>query len=182
MDIKLDNYDKIEWCLNKDDISPQDIFDKHKDTGPNGPKGRAEVAKYCIQDCELCINLLLLLDIIPNNLAMANVSFVPASYIFLRGQGVKVTSVVTKECSKRKCFIPELIKIPNLNDYVKMAKNGSSDEEIVEYINENSGWRKPNSWELKRWMKQIKKKDDYTIMVMKGNWLDPILVFIWKIQ
>ena len=27
-----DDYHKIEWCLNKDDISPQDIFDKHKCT------------------------------------------------------------------------------------------------------------------------------------------------------
>ena len=62
------------------------IFDKHKQI-ENGSKARAEIAKYCIQDCELCINLLLLLDIIPNNLAMANVSYVPASYIFLRGQG-----------------------------------------------------------------------------------------------
>ena len=81
LDIDFEKYHKIEWCLNKDDISPQDIFDKHK---YEGSKGRAEVAKYCIQDCELCINLILLLDIIPNNLAMANVSYVPASYIFLR--------------------------------------------------------------------------------------------------
>jgi len=121
--VKFDDYHKIEWCLNKDDISPQDIFDKQKDMGPLGSKGRAQVAKYCIQDCELCINLLLLLDIIPNNLAMANVSLVPASYIFLRGQGVRVTSVVAKTCSKRNTFIPELIKIPNLNEYVRMAKN-----------------------------------------------------------
>ena len=127
MDIKLEDYHKIEWCLNKDDISPQDIFDKHK---YGGPKERAKVAKYCIQDCELCINLLLLLDIIPNNLAMANVSFVPASYIFLRGQGVKVTSVVTKECSKRNTRIPELVKIPNLKDYVKMAKNIDTKSDI----------------------------------------------------
>ena len=61
---------------------------------------------------------------------MANVSFVPASYIFLRGQGVKITSIVTKECSNRNTRIPELIKIPNLNEYVKMAKNNFSEEEI----------------------------------------------------
>ena len=89
-------------------VPPQDIFEKHKS---GGPAGRAEVAKYCIQDCELCINLLLLLDIIPNNLAMANVSFVPASYIFLRGQGVKVTSVVSRMCSERKTRMPDLKKL-----------------------------------------------------------------------
>ena len=109
------------------DISPQDIFDKHK-TG--GSSGRAEVAKYCVQDCELCINLLLLLDIIPNNLGMANVSSVPASFIFLRGQGVKVTSVVAKKCLERNTRIPELKKIPNLKDYIKMYNNGKSKDDI----------------------------------------------------
>ncbi len=168
LELNLQDYHKIEWCLNKDDISPQDIFDKHKLLGEEGAKGRAEVAKYCIQDCELCINLLLLLDIIPNNLAMANVSYVPASYIFLRGQGVKVTSVVTKECSLRDTRIPELVKIPYLRDYVKMAKNGASENEIIQQIKDDSDWRQPNSWELKRWLKLIMKKDDYVIQGYEG--------------
>ena len=165
LNLRLEDYHKIEWCLNKDDISPQDIFDKHKH---GGASGRAEVAKYCIQDCELCINLLVLLDIIPNNLAMANVSFVPASYIFLRGQGVKITSVVTKESSKRNTRIPELIKIPNLKDYVKMAKKGSSEQEIIDQIEEDADWRKPTSWELESWLKEIMKKDKYKIQGYEG--------------
>ena len=134
LDINLTEYHKVEWCLNKDDISPQDIFDKHK---YGGSSGRAEVAKYCVQDCELCIHLLLLLDIIPNNLGMANVSFVPASFIFLRGQGVKVTSVVSKMCDERNTRIPELKKIPRLNDYIKMYNNKASitDEELILRIN-----------------------------------------------
>ena len=50
---------KYEWCLNKDDVSPKDIFEKHQ----NGTaRDRADIAKYCIQDCELCINLSLSLD------------------------------------------------------------------------------------------------------------------------
>ena len=118
--MNLKDYHKVEWCLNKDDISPQDIFDKHK---YGGSSGRAEVAKYCIQDCELCINLLLLLDIVPNNLGMAGVSYVPASFIFLRGQGVKVSSVVSRESSKRKTRIPDLQKLPNLKDYIKIYNN-----------------------------------------------------------
>jgi len=95
----------FEWCLAKDDISPQQIFDKHK---YGGSKGRAEVAKYCIMDCELCIHLLLQLDMIPNNIGMACVSWVPLSYIFLRGQGIKINSIITKECSERKTRIPTL--------------------------------------------------------------------------
>ena len=94
-----------EWCLAKDDISPQEIFDKHKN---GGSKGRAEVAKYCIMDCELCIHLLIQLDLLPNNIGMACVSWVPLSYIFLRGQGIKINSIITKECSERKTRIPTL--------------------------------------------------------------------------
>ena len=165
LDIDFEKYHKIEWCLNKDDISPQDIFDKHK---YEGPSGRAEVAKYCIQDCELCINLILLLDIIPNNLAMANVSYVPASYIFLRGQGVRITSVVSKKSSKRNTRLPDLIKIPNLNSYVKMAKKGHTKEEIINQINADSDWRKPTSWELDNWIKEIMKKDKYKIQGYEG--------------
>ena len=94
-----------DWCLSKDDISPQQIFDYHK---MGGSSGRAKVAKYCIMDCELCIHLLLQLDLIPNNIGMANVSWVPLSYIFLRGQGIKINSIITKECSERNTRIPTL--------------------------------------------------------------------------
>ena len=59
-------------------------------------------------DCELCIHLLLLLDLIPNNIGMASVSSVPLSYIFLRGQGVKINSIAVKECSKLNTRIPTL--------------------------------------------------------------------------
>jgi len=152
LDITLEDYHKVEWCLNKDDISPQDIFNKHK---KGGSSGRAEVAKYCVQDCELCINLLLLLDIIPNNLGMANVSSVPASFIFLRGQGVKVTSVVAKKCSERNTRMPDLKKIPNLKDYIKMYNNGKSKEDIFKQIIEDSDWRKPFDYELEEWYIRI---------------------------
>ena len=150
LNLDLSEYHKVEWCLNKDDISPQDIFDKHK---YGGSSGRAEVAKYCVQDCELCIHLLMLLDIIPNNLGMANVSYVPASYIFLRGQGVKVTSVVSRVCAERNTKIPELMKIPRLNDYIKMYKNGLTDKVIIEKMSEDEGGR---TWEREEWLKRVK--------------------------
>ena len=104
-DIYKDDIISYEWCLSKDDISPQQIFDYHKE---GGSSGRSKVAKYCIMDCELCIHLLLRLDLIPNNIGMANVSWVPLSYIFLRGQGVKINSIITKECSCRNTRIPTL--------------------------------------------------------------------------
>ena len=152
LQLNVDDYHKIEWCLNKDDITPQDIFDKHKQI-EGGSKARAEVAKYCIQDCELCINLLLLLDIIPNNLAMANVSYVPASYIFLRGQGIKVTSLITKICSEKNTRIPDLrkISIKMLRDCAKLVKNGKTKQEVQDQMIEDSDWRVPKDYELEEW-------------------------------
>ena len=97
----------------KDDVqSPQDIFKKHKNGGPDG---RAEVAKYCIQDCELCINLTLTLDIIPNNIAMANVCYVPQSYVYLRGQGVKDLKLVSRCCNLKQ----PAIRMPTLKNLLR---------------------------------------------------------------
>ena len=72
---------------------------------------RAEVAKYCIQDCVLLIRLLRKLEVVPNNFGMSNVCLVPFAYIFLRGQGIKAFSLVTNECAKEDFLLPVLEKI-----------------------------------------------------------------------
>ena len=43
----------VKWGLAKDDVTPQDIFRMTKE----GPKERAVIAKYCIQDCNLVHHL-----------------------------------------------------------------------------------------------------------------------------
>ena len=187
LDILLDDYLKVEWCLNKDDIEPQDIFNYHK---YGNSADRAKIAKYCIQDCELCINIIISEDIITNNLGMANVSLVPVSYIFLRGQGVKVTSVVSKECSLSNTRMPELKRPPKLRKYVTMKKNGENDmiirKTIVkdftnnskqydltektedEIANDGEIWRKPKDYELDLWMDEIRNPNDYKIEGFEG--------------
>ena len=108
---------KYEWCLNKDDVSPKDIFHKHQH---GNARDRADIAKYCIQDCELCINLSQSLEIITNGVSMANVCYVPLSYIYLRGQGAKVYSIVVKECEKQGVMIPTLKRLTKPYDYTKL--------------------------------------------------------------
>ena len=95
------------WGMGKDDITPQDIFRMQKGTNAE----RAEIAKYCIQDCALLIRLLRKLDVVTNNFGMSNVCMVPFSYIFLRGQGIKTFSLVTNECGKENFLLPVLEKI-----------------------------------------------------------------------
>ena len=97
---------KVKWQLAKDDVSPKQIFEFQK----QGPEKRCIVATYCIQDCALCLTIINKLDIITNNIGMANVCYVPLSFIFLRGQGIKIFSLVSKQC-KEEGFLLRVLKI-----------------------------------------------------------------------
>jgi DNA polymerase elongation subunit (family B) len=94
----------VRWSQSKDDVSPKDIFRLHG----GGPADRSRIAKYCIQDCDLVIELLQKLEVINNSVAMANVCWVPVEYIFTRGQGIKAESLVFYECRKEGQLIPVL--------------------------------------------------------------------------
>ena len=91
--------DVVKWATVKDDVSPQDIFALHRD---GGSAGRARVAAYCVQDCDLTVELYKKLDVFNNAMAMANACSVPVGYIFTRGQGIKIESLIFKECYERK--------------------------------------------------------------------------------
>jgi DNA polymerase elongation subunit (family B) len=88
----------------KDDLTPADIFRMHA----QGPEERAVVARYCIQDCALVSDLVQKLNTLPNAIGMADVCLVPTSYIFLRGQGCKILSLVAKRCRLDGFALPEL--------------------------------------------------------------------------
>jgi DNA polymerase elongation subunit (family B) len=98
-DYKLDMY-KLDFVAehflksNKVDLSPQELFAKFKQ---GGSKNIHDIAVYCIQDCELCNRLMNKLEIITNNVGMANVCYVPFYWLFLRGQGVKIYSLVSRQ-------------------------------------------------------------------------------------
>ena len=107
-DTTKENMEKSwNWGLVKDDIKPNDIFRLQEGTSSD----RKLVAEYCIQDCILCNKLMEKLYILINNIAMANVCSVPLSYIFLRGQGIKVLSLVGKFCRQKNYLIPTLENI-----------------------------------------------------------------------
>jgi DNA polymerase elongation subunit (family B) len=99
--------DATKWVVVKDDVSPQDIFRLHRE----GAKGRAIVGKYCLQDCDLVIELYKKLETFNNTMCMANVCSVPVSYIFTRGQGIKIESLIFKACRERDILI-HVLSIP----------------------------------------------------------------------
>jgi DNA polymerase elongation subunit (family B) len=99
---KLDNVAHHFIGQKKNDVSPADIFRLHG----LGPADRRVVAEYCVQDCALLNKLTVKLEIIANNVGMANVCCVPLNYIFMRGQGIKIFSLVAKRCKEDDYLIP----------------------------------------------------------------------------
>jgi DNA polymerase elongation subunit (family B) len=98
----LQSDESYVWGIGKDDVSPQDIFRMQKE----GPKERATIGKYCIQDCQLVLTLMMKLQTVSNNLGMSRVCSVPFQYIFTRGQGIKTYSLLSRECRARDYRIP----------------------------------------------------------------------------
>ena len=94
----------INWSQAKDDVGPKDIFRLQKGSADD----RAIVAKYCVKDCKLVNLLMNKLEVVTKNLEMANVCFVPLSYLFIRGQGIKLFSLCLREFRKHKYAFPVL--------------------------------------------------------------------------
>ena len=93
-----------KWVVVKDDISPADIFRLHQGSATD----RALVGKYCLQDCDLVLELYKKLEVFNNSMSMANVCCVPIGYIFTRGQGIKAESLLFKACREGNTLIPVL--------------------------------------------------------------------------
>ena len=116
----------VRWAQVKDDVSPQDIFRLHRGSA----RDRAVIAKYCLQDCDLVMELFHKLEVLNNSVAMANVCSVPVSYIFLRGQGIKIESLIFKECRSADQLIEVMYSAPR--EEITEIKETSSDDEPVE--------------------------------------------------
>jgi len=108
-------------CLVKDDMSPQELFNSY----PKGPNERAKINQYCIQDCALVSKLLHKLEIVTNNMAMAEVSHVSLDYILMRGQGIKALSLFAKTCRKKNYLIKDLKPI-EMDPDLKVGYEGAT--------------------------------------------------------
>ena len=130
-DHKLDSY-KLDLVAshflkkNKHDVSPNDIFRLQAGTSAD----RKVIAEYCIQDCALCNYLMMKLEIIANNMGMSNVCLVPLSFIFMRGQGVKIFSLVLKQC-KDDGFVIPVVRPPKAEDKDTLEDEDSYEGAIV---------------------------------------------------
>jgi DNA polymerase elongation subunit (family B) len=97
---------KVRWCLAKDDVTPKDIFRMTNGTADD----RSVIAKYCIQDCNLVHYLFNKSDILTGFIEMAKISSVPINFLVMRGQGIKLQSLIANECRKIRTLIPVIEK------------------------------------------------------------------------
>lgn len=124
-DVRASVVDAIKWAIVKDDVSPQDIFRLYRQDAA----GRSRVAAYCVQDCDLTVELFKKLDVFNNAMAMANTCSVPVGYIFTRGQGIKIESLIFKECAKRGLRVVVLPTTPRRpDDYVPTAEEAAAQD------------------------------------------------------
>ena len=104
---KLDAVAHTFMGLNKVDLSPKELFANYRNGSPDKIK---EIAVYCIKDCELVNHLIMKLEVIANNIGMGNVCLVPFSYLFMRGQGIKIFSLVAQICREEGFLIKNIDK------------------------------------------------------------------------
>jgi DNA polymerase elongation subunit (family B) len=97
---------KVRWCLAKDDVTPKDIFRMTNGSADD----RAVIAKYCIQDCNLVHYLFNKSDILTGFIEMAKICSVPINFLVMRGQGIKLTSFVSKKCRDKRTLMPVIEK------------------------------------------------------------------------
>ena len=104
---------KIKWGLAKDDITPKQIFEY-----TNGSSyDRSIIAKYCIQDCNLVQHLFNKVDVMTSLIEMSKLCSVPMSFLISRGQGIKLTSYVAKQCRNMNVLMPVIDKGSNDDGY-----------------------------------------------------------------
>ena len=87
------------------DLPPKEIFRcYHEGT----PEAITKIAEYCIQDTLLPQRIMNKLNSLTTLIEMAKVTYVPISYLILRGQGIKIFSLVAKYARDFGYVIPTI--------------------------------------------------------------------------
>lgn len=109
---RLDKY-TLDFVLNyylkdnKVDLKPQELFDCY---ASGSLEDIHTIAVYCLKDTESCHDLVQFKNLMMKAIKMASVCLVPLEYIFLRGQGVKIFSLISYECARDNKLIPVIKK------------------------------------------------------------------------
>lgn len=125
---KLDVVAEIYLGLNKNDVTPQELFKLYN---RGTPDDIARIADYCRQDCILVNKLMDKMCFIMKAIGMANVCSVPLDFLFLRGQGIKGTSLVSRFCQQIDYIVPYSLKN---NQYIKFKDMTPEERENMKKV------------------------------------------------
>ena len=109
-----------KWNQAKDDVPPEQIFALQRGDDAD----RAELARYCIKDVQLTVDLMAKILILENNIAFANICGVPLSWISDRGQGAKILAFIAATCRKDGFLMPRLYPHNPLENPAIIASHG----------------------------------------------------------
>jgi DNA polymerase elongation subunit (family B) len=102
---KLNDISNAVLNESKHDVSAKDIF-KSYETGD--PDELSKIGFYCLQDCELLQKLVDKQKILLSVIQLANVTYVPVSYLLTRGQSIKVFSQILKKAREMNFLVPHI--------------------------------------------------------------------------
>lgn len=120
-EFKLSNY-KLDTVAshfikaNKDPITAADIFRGYEEIGTGEHRLLSEVGHYCVVDSVLVAQLFEVFDTWFGVMEMAAVCHTPASYVYTKGQQVKVFSQVYKYCFDHNIVVEHDGYIPSENE------------------------------------------------------------------
>jgi DNA polymerase elongation subunit (family B) len=101
----LDNIAKHYLDIHKIDLKPWEMFAKFKEIDP---KGRTDIAEYCVRDCELPIKLVHKMNQLNGLIEFSKVTHVPIDWLLLRGQQIRVYSLISKAARDKDFLVPDM--------------------------------------------------------------------------
>lgn len=131
---KLDTVASHFIKANKDPLSAADIFRGYEEIGTGENKRLSEVGKYCVQDSVLVARLFDVLDTWFGIMEMAAVCHIPASYVYTKGQQIKVFSQVYQFCHDNNIVVESNGYTPKEGEEYQGATVIEPDPGIYNYV------------------------------------------------
>ena len=101
--LKLETVSQHFLGRGKHDLPPQKIFQSFE----QGGEGRVVIAKYCIEDCALVLDLMERLSVLPRLLKMAEITYTTPENLNFRGQQIKVYSQLLRVAHRRGYLVAD---------------------------------------------------------------------------
>jgi DNA polymerase elongation subunit (family B) len=137
---KLDNIAEVILGEKKNPVSVKQIFSFYKEGNPDRIR---EVGEYCIQDTVLLQKLVDKQLILSSITQLANVTYVPISFLLTRGQTVKVLSQIYRKSRQMGYLVPHTnFNSDTFSSTIILSGNGSSGFTEGDFIKVNCGIKK----------------------------------------